>query len=318
MTKNSATQERDRLERLVKHMTMSKCSAEEEFGSKSHLMTELKKNLPASYNVDDVLPIIEKRIESLRHQRADVRASLYRSSFPTPMTGENADEKERQRLEKFGAHWPNFTDVQRVLEMVKKKTAPSRSRKSARQLDFNPNLEWKLAHSSYFQGDLENRCKYQIWPGVCDVVFPEMGRGVIALTAFKQFDVIFDYHGHVEENANSVTYYCSQDPINRKPEYCVEVQTRPPRIIDASSEICPIHPDGRRCLARLCNFSQSTFRGGQTNRECNMKLVELKCNRLPEVPRHVLLIAKRPIEPLEQLMFDYMDPEANRIFGSQQ
>ena len=91
-------------------MTMSKCSAEEEFGSKSHLMTELKKNLPASYNVDDVLPIIEKRIESLRHQRADVRASLYRSYYPTPLTGENADEKERQRLEKFGAHWPNFTD----------------------------------------------------------------------------------------------------------------------------------------------------------------------------------------------------------------
>ena len=41
-----------------------------------------------------------------------------------------------------------------------------------------------------------------------------------------------------------------------------------------------------------------------------MKYTYLKNNT-----RYVLLIAKRKIEPLKQLMFDYMDPEANRIFG---
>ena len=55
----------------------------------------------------------------------------------------------------------------------------------------------------------------------------------------------------------------------------------------------------------------------KTNPACNMKLVNLKCTYLKNIPRYVLLIAKQKIEPLEQLTFDYldyMDPKANRNF----
>ena len=305
----------DRLERTVKLMTLSKCSAEEEFWSESYLMMEVKKHLRPSGHYDDrtVMKVVEKRIQALRHQRADIRAAEYKSHYPTSLAD---PAKERERIIDFAnlVNWPHFTDVKRVMDASSRMSGVSRSRQSSRKKAFNPNLEWRLCNTPYFQDDLKDRCENQFWPGVCDVVYPTMGRGIIATKPFNKDDVIFDYHGHVEENTNNVDYYCSLDPENRKPEYCIEVKTRPGRIIDATSEICPIHNDGRRCLARLCNYS-STFDGGKTNPACNMKLVELKCTYLKNNPRYVLLFAKRKIEPLEQLMFDYMDPEANRIFG---
>ena len=130
-----------------------------------------------------------------------------------------------------------------------------------------------------------------------------MGREMIATKLFNEEDVIFDYNGHVKENTNTNT-----DPDNRKPEYCIEVKTRPGRIIDATSEIYPIHNNGRRCLGRC-------FDGEKTNPACNMNLVELKCTYLKKIPRYLQLLPKRKIEPLEQLVFDYLDPKANRNFG---
>ena len=50
-----------------------------------------------------------------------------------------------------------------------------------------------------------------------DVVYPTMGRGIIATKQINKDNVMFEYHGHVEEN--NVDYYCSLDPGNRKPQY---------------------------------------------------------------------------------------------------
>ena len=82
---------------------------------------------------------------------------------------------------------------------------------------------------------MKDKCENQIWPVVCDVVYPTMGREKIATKPFNKDDVVFDYSWHVEENTNNVDDYCSLDPVNCKPEYCIEVKTRPDRIIDATS-----------------------------------------------------------------------------------
>ena len=85
----------DRLERTVKLMTLSKCSAEEEFWSESYLMMEVKKHLRPSGHYDDrtVMKVVEKRIQALRHQRADIRAAEYKSHYPASLA-DPAKERE--------------------------------------------------------------------------------------------------------------------------------------------------------------------------------------------------------------------------------
>ena len=156
-------------------------------------------------------------------------------------------------------NWPHLTDVKRVMDASSRMSGVSRSRQSPRKKAFNPNLDWRLRNTPYFQDNVKDRCENQFWPGVCDVVYPTMGRGIIAIKPFNKGDVIFDYDRHVEENTNNVdnNYCCSLDPDNGKPENSIEVKTRPGRIIDAASEICPIHIDGRRWFARLCKYSST-------------------------------------------------------------
>ena len=59
-------------------MTLAKYTPEEEYGSELYLMTEVKKHLAPCefYNDEDIRKVISKRIESLKHHRADIRAAM--------------------------------------------------------------------------------------------------------------------------------------------------------------------------------------------------------------------------------------------------
>ena len=84
-------------------MTLSKCSAEEEFWSESYLMMEVKKHLRPSGHYDDrtVMKVVEKRIQAVRHQRADLRAAEYKSHYPTSLA-DPSKERENNQFCKLG------------------------------------------------------------------------------------------------------------------------------------------------------------------------------------------------------------------------
>ena len=68
-------------------MTLAKYTPEEEYGSELYLMAEVKKHLAPCefYNDEDIRKVISKRIESLKHHRADIRAAMYVSNFGEPV-----------------------------------------------------------------------------------------------------------------------------------------------------------------------------------------------------------------------------------------
>ena len=142
-----------------------------------------------------------------------------------------------------------------------------------------------------------------------------MGRGVTATKPFDINDIIFDYHGLESEDNESFEAYCSVDPVNRKPEYIIDVKQGRQRLIDASCDPCAIH-HGHRCLERLANHG-SEFERGKYNFQCNMQLAEIVCNQRSSsnknsAQRIVVLKARRKIEPLEQLLWDYKDGKARK------
>lgn len=73
------------------------------------------------------------------------------------------------------------------------------------------------------------------------------------------------------------------------------------KIIDASSDLCPIHPQ-RYCYGRLCHRDV-----GGSREECNLRVVEFFADKLAysrlEPFRRLLLVAKREIKPYEKLCF---------------
>ncbi len=139
-----------------------------------------------------------------------------------------------------------------------------------------------------------------------------MGRGVIALKNFSKGDVVLDYHG-IEvpfEQYRDVHQYCYEQPESRMPEYCIEVVRGKKRLIDATLEPCPCHP-GQSCFGRLCNHAN------ENDPKCNLRMVEIQADKIyggKERWRRVVFVARRDIKPMEQLMFDYGDVNARRIF----
>jgi len=153
------------------------------------------------------------------------------------------------------------------------------------------------------QVTLQHRIETQEWVGVCDVTFKTFGRGLISLQKFQQNDIVCDYHGKVVENCNFEEYYNNDDV---KMEYCMELVTGPKkRIIDASANICPIHPTNR-CLGRLANHAG--IRKGLANLKPEEIYIEAMQTKV------VVLRARKPIEPFEQLRFDYNDKTAQALF----
>ncbi len=85
---------------------------------------------------------------------------------------------------------------------------------------------------------------------------------------------------------------------------------REKRLIDATLEPYTCHP-GRSCFGRPCNHVN------ENDLRCNMRMVEIQADKidgLKERWRRVVFVARRDIKPMEQLMFDYGDINARRIF----
>lgn len=133
--------------------------------------------------------------------------------------------------------------------------------------------------------------------------------GIFALQGFKKGDVICDYHGK-EVRDMPIREYVNQPGVDSN--FCIEVQMGAnKRIIDASSEVCTVHPY-LRCLGRLANHATI----GQP--ECNAKLVEIyyKQDQVHTAPiSSAILIANRNIEPLEEIRWDYLDENARAMFS---
>ena len=134
--------------------------------------------------------------------------------------------------------------------------------------------------------------------------FNKFGRGIVATRVFQKNEVVIDYHGQVFLKT-------SRDEVSAiegvKREFCLEVKGPGRRIINASAEMCPVHPDSR-CMGRLANHS---------NLEANMKATDVIVFA-DNNQRYVVLRASESIHPFEQLLFDYEDPIARSEFSESQ
>lgn len=156
------------------------------------------------------------------------------------------------------------------------------------------------------QIELKSRCDTQKWVGVCDATFHIFGRGLVSTQLIQKDEIICDYHGKC---VTSVTYdeYIEDESVN--PEFVMQIIGPPRRLIDATDEICPLHPENR-CLGRLANHVTQR----KHNFAANMKAVEIFCDLLQPTIRICVLKARRTIEPFEQLRFDYGDRVAHQMF----
>ena len=185
----------------------------------------------------------------------------------------------------------------------------------------NGNLKFANLDSRAAQQQLAQMFMNQSWKGVCDVEFKEFGRGVITTAPIDKGDIVLDYHGLVTNSQNfTCKDYVDGEPINQKLEYIVEVRQNGRHLLDASSESCPIHKDGRRCLGRLCNFLPSVFRSGFLNKQCHLKLTEWICNKLNKGPdgqytRYAIFVARVDIPDITLLRYDYMVQVAHQLFN---
>ena len=126
---------------------------------------------------------------------------------------------------------------------------------------------------------------------------------MIATQKFSKDDILMDYHGEVYLNM-SLSQVLEKEGVEQ--EFVLEVKSGASRrIIDASKEISPLHPN-IRCPGRLANHSHLKSNGA------NMKptVIELFQNG----KKIVVFRATRDILPFEQLRFDYNDPIANQLF----
>ena len=151
------------------------------------------------------------------------------------------------------------------------------------------------------QSLLIERARTQSWPGVTQAVFANFGRGLVATREFVKNEVVIDYHGQIFTK-KTMEEVSATEGVKR--EYCLEVKGPGRRIINATAEVCPVHPENR-CMGRLANHSVA---------EANMKSTEIQLFADPN-QRVVVLRAIKPIKPFEQLRFDYEDPVARSEFS---
>ncbi len=143
--------------------------------------------------------------------------------------------------------------------------------------------------------------KYQAWVA---------GSSLSGLS--EKNEVVLDYHG-IETEGEKLDEYCEKDPTRRLWEYIVDVRQGRQRLIDASIDPWAVN-FGHRCLGTLVNYAAESHKG-KYNDKCNLKLAEVVCSQLTN-QRIVVLVARRDIEPLEQLLWDYKDDVARKFFQS--
>ena len=127
---------------------------------------------------------------------------------------------------------------------------------------------------------------------------PSMGRAVFSTQPIEKDSIIVDYCGK-QIRGVSWKEYINTNPDSQ--EFLFQVGLK--FLIDASAKPCPNHPN-IRCLGRLLNHKNSK------TQNVTPKLQNFKWNL-----QALFLVAARDIEPYEQLMFDYKDEVANKLFN---
>ena len=249
---------------------------------------------------DTVRSAVRKHQDRQRYARQSARAAAFLKHVRTtdPVTLELKIKGFFQR-QKWSMANDCSQDVRKVyLIVLPMIIAPKVSTDSAIQ-----KIMYKgLASNMEFEDQtlLMERCRTQKWPGVCQAIFSKFGRGIVATRAFERNEVIVDYHGQIFFK-KSMEEVSAIEGVQR--EYCLEVKGPGRRIINATAETCPVHPE-TRCMGRLANHSVV---------DANMKSTDVVVFA-DNGQRVVVLRAKRAILPFEQLRFDYEDPVARAEF----
>jgi hypothetical protein len=160
---------------------------------------------------------------------------------------------------------------------------------------------------------IQKLCHSQLWPGLeikenVQIDGKPAGRGVLAVVEYEPNDIICNYHGHEIEEEVADGYYNATDPSDRRSDYMLKLPNRNGVHIDSHKERCDCHED-MRTIGRLFNYAH----WGST--ECNMKI---KHYDFPKFGTYGgLFIANRKIERMEELRWDYGDPNCRRMFSSE-
>lgn len=308
----------DELHRTVRIMMPTKHDPNEEFRSLREYVRAVWDVVATKdvYKHSKVEKAVRMRYHGLRHSRANIRAETYTRLQPSVPAEQLLTHSNLERFLDRVVKWNDVKDKTNIMKAVSVLIDEKCSR-FLRKID-NRHLAWNEKKPIELQIEIKERCEKQSWPGVFDSDFEGMGRGVIATEAFKKNEIVLDYHGVIVETRQNAFDYCDADPAKRILEYIVEVAGPNKRLVDASSEQCPVHGEGTRCLGRLCNHAQATLTNGKYNYQCNLKLMEVNLDLLTESDKCTstvfLLIAKHDIPAMSQLRWDYLDKEARRQY----
>ena len=140
----------------------------------------------------------------------------------------------------------------------------------------------------------------QHWPflQICEkIVFDNgaCGRGVITTAPISKHEVVCDYHTDV---IITQTVMCRRENT----QYILDCGDI---VFDATLETCECHP-GRRTFGRLLNYRPDN------HPQCNARMKRMAINGKD----YILFIAKRDIDTLEEICFDYKDPKCKAEFCS--
>ena len=123
-----------------------------------------------------------------------------------------------------------------------------------------------------------------------------VGRGVVTTASIKESEIVCDYH----------TDLVIDQALLRERSNTQYVLDCGDFVLDATAETCKCHP-GRRSFGRLLNYRPSN------NQECNVRMKRANIGGQDVV----LFVAKRSIDVLEELCFDYNDAVCRAEFCQQ-
>ena len=140
----------------------------------------------------------------------------------------------------------------------------------------------------------------QHWPflQICEkIVFDNAasGRGVVATTPINKHEVVCDYHTDV---IITQSVMCQRENT----QYILDCGDI---VFDATLDTCECHP-GRRTFGRLLNYRPDN------HPQCNVRMKRMVING----KNAILFIAKRDIDALGEICFDYKDPKYEAEFSS--
>ena len=207
-----------------------------------------------------------------------------------------------------------WTDVARIVDSTISlwKPAPvSENRRSTRNTPLedttsnSPNRGYNMFFCN-FTNTIINMQKVaefvisQHWPflQICEkIVFDNgaCGRGVILTAPIKKHEIVCDYH---TDMIITQSVMCQRENT----QYILDCGDI---IFDATSDTCECHP-GRRTFGRLLNYRPDS------HPQCNVRMKRMVING----KNVILFIAKRDIDFLEEICFDYKDPKCKTEFFS--